>query len=193
MSGRPIISILISGSPSILTIGDGLNTSTKGTAGVNMRAAGTGVKVAGSKYTKNLVAVAREPGVRHLAFDPCPLCISLPRRRHPLQPRLPIIAARPLVEDGDAKTAGCETFYFDCAMEMERQLRSTGAFGIRDGGSRPHFVHMFNLRMRSYERQFERHAVIMELALGARSCGRRCSGVVPLWATEGRRTNKDKP
>src|SRR5271157_3123160 len=96
------------------------------------------------------------------------------------------------VSDG-SDTAGCETFYFDCAMEMERQLRSTGAFGIRDGGSQLHFVHMFNLRMRSYERQFERHAAIMEQALGARSCGRRCSGLVVFWATEGRRTNKDKP
>ena len=30
--------------------------------------------------------------------------ISLPRHHHPLQPRLPIIPARPLVENGDAKT-----------------------------------------------------------------------------------------
>src|SRR5271157_608440 len=79
MSGRPIISGLNTGSLFIPTIGDGLNTSTIGTAGVNMRAAGTGAKAAGSKYTKNLVAAGLERGFRHLAVAPNPFCISLPR------------------------------------------------------------------------------------------------------------------
>ena len=52
MSGRFIISALSLASPFTPTIGDGLSTSTKGTAGVNMRAAVTGVKAAGSKSTK---------------------------------------------------------------------------------------------------------------------------------------------
>jgi hypothetical protein len=70
MSGRRIISALISGSPFIPTIGDGLNASMTSTAGVNTRVAVTGVKAAGSRYTKNLMAAGFEPGVRDLAFDP---------------------------------------------------------------------------------------------------------------------------
>ena len=38
------------------------------------------------------------------AFRQQPLAI-LPRHDHPLQPRLRIIAARPVVKDGDAKPA----------------------------------------------------------------------------------------
>jgi len=60
MSGKSIISNLNTGSSFIPTIGDGLNTSTKGTAGENMRAAVTGTKAAGSKYTKIPVAAGLE-------------------------------------------------------------------------------------------------------------------------------------